>query len=308
LSDLNDDTVTIWLKSLLDSGENRVNTIRERVGRILTLWTWCAKRRIVDMFPTVQRPPEQESVPHAWDEEELGRLFKSAAEEKGFIRGILAADWWVAWLAFIFNTAERLSAALALRWEWIDLKRGVVTIPAEVRKGGVKVGIYHLWPETIPLLEKIRPDNGTGLVFPQDSPTMYHRYFGQILARAGLPSDRKCKTHCLRATHATIRTVLGGDAAKALLHSDPVTTRKHYIDPRHLPPDSVKMPVPWVDGQTQPKALPGPGNPEEDEGTSPVSPPAPKPKAGPSNHAAVIAMEASDAELRALPRARRIAG
>lgn len=281
LADLNDDTVTMWLKWLLESGDNRVNTKRERVGRILTLWSWCAKRRLVEQFPTVCRPREQESVPHAWTVEQLAKLFKAASEEPGHIASIPSGDWWSAWLAFVFWTAERYGAAMAVRWEWIDLDRGVASIPAEVRKGGTKNGTYHLAAEVVGLLRKIRTSD-TGVAFPWPyCESMYYIRFGNILKRAGLPTGRKCKTHCLRATHATIRTVLGGDAAKALMHSDPETTRKHYIDPTHLPPDVVKLPTPW--GHDQPSAAP-------------------------FNNSAVIAMELPADEAKALPRARRVAG
>src|SRR5690348_12920541 len=55
LADLDDDRLTVWLSALLDS-DLSVYTVREKLGRILTLWRWCASRRMVDAWPTLQRP------------------------------------------------------------------------------------------------------------------------------------------------------------------------------------------------------------------------------------------------------------
>jgi hypothetical protein len=65
------------------------------------------------------------------------------------------------------------------------------------------------------------------------------------LERAGLPNDSRHKTHCLRCSHATWLAVMGGNPSAALMHSDPATTQKHYIDSRLCPPVQPKLFVPW---------------------------------------------------------------
>jgi integrase len=244
LSDLNDDTITEWTKKMLD-GKCSVYSIRERMGRVLSLWNWCAKRRMVEHFPTITRPPAPDPVPFALTQKQVAALFEAADEERGLIEGIKARLWWRAFLGFVYVTAERRGAALSLRWADVDLDTGVAQIPAKYRKGRLKHATYHLPAEVVEMLRRIQQPTRE-LVFPWPySEGKYFHNFGRIAERAGLPNNAKTKTHCLRATHATIKTVLGGDASKALMHSDNATTRKHYIDARHLPPDTTRVPIPW---------------------------------------------------------------
>lgn len=248
LADLDDDLVTVWVSSQLDaaqvSGES-VYTVRERLGRVLTLWRFLAARRLVERWPTVRRPAAPEPVPMALTVGQAVVLFEACRWEPGKIAGIRAGWWWEAFLAFVLSTSERLGASLATRWEWLDLALLSVTIPPLVRKGGRKAGHYELWPEIVPLIERIKMPPRE-LVFPWDrSESCYFYRYGRILERAGLPNAPNWKTHSLRCTHATWRQMAGGDASRTLTHSDPATTRRHYIDVRHLPKDDVRLPVPW---------------------------------------------------------------
>jgi integrase len=246
LADLDDDVVTVWSVALLDQGLSAF-TVREKVGRVTALWNWLARKRIVERFPTVEKIQAPVVQPVAWREDELRRLFASAAKERGRIGGVPADSWWVSHLAFLFCTAERKSAALSVRVEWLDLEHATCAIPANVRKGGRKPAIYHLWPELIELLKRslaYAPERE--LVWPWDrcEVTYYHRW-SRILADAGLPGGPKRKAHSLRCTAATMLAALGGDAARALGHSSPETTAKHYIDDRLMPPETHRLCVPW---------------------------------------------------------------
>jgi integrase len=246
LDDLDEDTLTAWLKSLMDSGL-AIDTCREKVRRVTALWNWCAKRRLVHMFPTLTLPPAPDPVPVAWTEDELRRLFDSARRENKMIGGVPGWLWWPAWLTFIYCTGERFGAAIRLRWEWLDLQNAMATIPANVRKGGRKRGVYWLWPECVALLRQIQEPRRE-LVFPWDRcQAMYWSDFNRILKRAGLPTGRKYKTHGLRATHATMVAVLGGDPSKSLMHGDDRTTKRHYIDPTKLRPHKMKLPLPLAE-------------------------------------------------------------
>lgn len=244
LEDLDDDILTVWTSALLDSGIS-VYTVREKLGRVLSLWTWLAKRRVVERFPTLQRPPAPETLPKAWDQEELRRLFEAAQWEPGFVAGILARKWWPALFAFAWSTAERRGACLAMRWEHVDLERGVASIPANLRKGKRKPAVYHLWPEVVLLLREIKtPEREIVFAWDKSEGCYFYRY-GRILERAQLPNDRKSKTHSLRVSHATWRAIAGGDASKALMHSDPETTRRSYLDARLIPAPNEQLFVPW---------------------------------------------------------------
>lgn len=247
-ADLTDDIVTIWMGRLLQRQPPlSVETIRERVNRVLALWVWLAKRTIGMRWPTVIKPTAPEPLPVALTEGQLRRLFASAAKERGRIAGIPAELWWTSYLAFVFSTSERKGAALAVRISWLDFDRGSVTIPPSSRKGGRKWGVYPIWPELVPLLRQcIAADSGRELVWPwPKADRSYYTAYDRILLDAGIPVDRKHKTHALRVSHATWKAALGGDASRALGHSDPATTDRHYLDKTLIPADETKLFVPW---------------------------------------------------------------
>lgn len=250
LADLTDDQITIWQSANLTSGLSAIY-VREMAGRIATLWTWLAKRAKVPTFPTFAKPSVPESMPTALTEGELRRLFVSASKERGRIGGVDAGVWWTSFLAFVWNSAERKSAALAVKVAWLDFASGTCTIPPEVRKGGRKWGCYKLWPETLALVrECIDAGPAREQVWPVDfCHESYYTRYDRILRDAEIPVDRRHKTHALRCSHATWLAVMGGDPTKALGHSDPNTARRHYLDPRFTDRDQPKLFIPW---QTQP--------------------------------------------------------
>src|SRR5574343_2057382 len=84
VGDLTDDTLTRWLTWLLNRQPAlSVNTVRERVGRVQTLWAWLARRGVVLRWPTVCKPPPVDPLPQALTEDQLRRLFVSAGKERG---------------------------------------------------------------------------------------------------------------------------------------------------------------------------------------------------------------------------------
>lgn len=252
LADLDDDRLTLWMRAMMDRRPALSPwTINERAGRVKTLWTWLAKKQYVSTFPTVQRLACPEPTPRAWTQEQLAKLFAGADLEGGLIGGVPARLWWKARLAWHWFTGERKGATDALTWGMLDLGRGMAVLPAEIRKGRRKPAIYTLPPALVELLRLIEAP-ARDLVFPWDkSPDTYWLHWDRILRHAGLPGGRKSKTHSLRVSHATWRDKLGEDASRALLHSDPATTRKHYID-ASFSPESNPLFVPW---QPEPKRV-----------------------------------------------------
>jgi integrase len=244
LDDLDDDLVAVWVGAQLDVAGS-VYSVRERLGRVLALWRFLAARGKVQRWPTIKRPAAPDPLPVALTQEELRALFDSAMYEPGKIDGIRAGWWWQAYLAFVWSTAERRTAALSLRWEYCDIKSAVAVIPPQFRKGGKKAGVYRLWPEVVLLIERIAmPPREKVFPWSYSEGAYYYRY-GRILERAGLPNDRKHKTHCLRCSHATWTAAFGGNATAALGHNSPETTQRHYIDVRLLPSEQRKLFVPW---------------------------------------------------------------
>lgn len=243
---LQDDRVTMWMSQRLKEGLAPI-TVKERAGRIQTLWTWLAKRRMVPDFPTFAKPRVPESMPQAFSEEELRRFFRSANKERGVIGGVPADLWCVSFFAFIFNTSERKSAALAVELPWMNLDSGVCVIPPGVRKGGIKGAIYPLWPQTIPLIRECIQANPRRVhVWPWDRcPESYYTLIDRILRDAGLPVDRKHKTHALRVTHNTHHKMLTGQHSPNLGHSSSQTSERHYEDKRFTTRDAPTLFIPW---------------------------------------------------------------
>lgn len=245
LGDLTDDGMARLMVHLTDRGLAEI-TINERVGRITALWRWLAKRGVVSHWPTIEPIPVPERIPRAWTQDELRSLFASVQKELGHIGGVLARDWWLAFLAFTWCTSERRGATLAMTWKMVNLTAGVATLPPAIRKGRKKAGVYDLWPEVVELLREIRqPPRELVFPFPFDN-TTYYNHFSRILRRAGLPVGRAYKTHAIRVSHATWRELLHGDSTDALGHDNPATTRKSYIDPRVLRKNRKPLFIPWL--------------------------------------------------------------
>lgn len=247
--DLSDDSITLWMGRLLTADPPlSINTVRERVNRITALWGWLAKRNPGMRWPTVVKPQAPDSLPQALTEAQIRRLFSSARKERGAIGGVPADIWWTSFFGFVWATAERKAAAMALRIECLDLVAGVATIPPASRKGGRKWGVYQLWPELLPLLrEAVAVCPQRDLVWPWDRcPGAYYTAYNRILRGAEIPVSRKTKTHALRVSHATWLKVMGGDPTRQLMHGDQRTTERSYLDPRFLASQQPKLFIPWA--------------------------------------------------------------
>lgn len=246
VADLTDDSVTLWMADGLARGKSAVY-VREMAGRVSALWTWMAKRDRTMAFPSFAKPDAPDALPTALSEHELRRLFESAGRERGRICDIPAGLWWTSFLAFVWNTAERKTAALACQVAWIDLATGTVSIPPQFRKGGKKWGIYRLWTETLKLVVQcLEAQPGREQIWPQDfCHESYYTRYNRILRDAGIPVDRRHKTHSLRCSHATWLSVKGGDPTQQLGHGDPNTTRRYYLDPKFTTRDQPKLFIPW---------------------------------------------------------------
>jgi integrase len=244
LEDLNDDTFVAWLIWLVERRGVCERTANGIVGRLRTLWTFLAKRKVVDCFPTAQNLPVPEYEPLAWSQEELQRLFVAATQMPGMVGHVRAGVWWPALLAWFWATSERLGATLSMEAEHLDLDRGIACLPAKIRKGGRKPATYHLPRESADLIRRIYRPKGK-VFFWDKSLESYFLHWDRLLRLAGLPGGRKRKSQAIRVSHATWLTVAGGDATKKLQHGSAETTRKHYIDLRHFPDTGVELFKPW---------------------------------------------------------------
>jgi integrase len=248
LADLSDENLTALIRHLLTRRQLAERTANERAGRIKAFWTWAAKKRHVQEWPAFTFVPEPEKIPVAWREDELVRIFNSCRRWRGDICGIPAWRWWMCLHGFLWCSGERIGATLVMRVEHLHLEERVAVLPASIRKGKRKPAVHRLWADLVLMLEQILPPNGPkrDLVFPwaKDATMLYYDY-RKLLTWAGLPSDRYCKYHRMRVSHASWLHVTGQDATQALGHSDPATTRRSYIDPSLMRQDETKLFRPW---------------------------------------------------------------
>jgi integrase len=230
LSDLTDDTVGKFLYWFRQQGRAPASVNKER-SNLLAIWRFACRKGYIQLWPDVQPEVDPERVPQAWTESEIRRLFLSIRREPGWIAGIRAADWWHALHLLAWDTGERITAIVSLRWCWVSLADATVLIPAEVRKGKRKDRLYRLSPDTVAALNAIRlPQRDLVLPWPLNRTYLWRRY-EPILKRAGLPCDRRSKFHRMRRSVASHYEAAGGDATEFLGHSARKVTRA-YLDPR----------------------------------------------------------------------------
>lgn len=232
--DLTDEVICLMLRRLADSSLS-LHTVQQRRNYVVALANWCSRRGILDWWVNVERIRTPEVVPRAWTMGELQRLFRACRNAPGSYCGVPASQWWLAFHAVCWDTAERTGAVLAILDGWVCLETAVLSIPAEARKGGQQAATYQLKPLTVELLRplvanaKTRPDSKV-FAFEWTQHTFYIHY-GRLLKSAGLPHGRKFKPQRIRRTFATFLEIAGGDATEALKHSCRRVTRESYLDP-----------------------------------------------------------------------------
>ena len=240
IDDLTDDNF-IRLVHFMETRKLAPKTINERVGRLKTLANWLWRKGLIRFGPTIERIPEPIRIPRAWSKPQLAALFDAAGRMEGRIGPFLASAWWFAFLATAWWTGERTAALLALRWQWLE--GNVLYVPGEVRKGGRKDAAYRLPVECMARLASL--SGQSPFIFPWPARRgqgarkadgnaciqTFYRHYDLLLQSAGLPLGRYNKLQKVRRSHATWKEIMGGSATRSLMHDDPATAIRFYIDP-----------------------------------------------------------------------------
>lgn len=228
--DLTDDVLAGFIAWFLDRGRSP-HTANKCAGQIMALWRFAARKGIVSTWPDVDLEECPHRDPLAWLQHELSALFLAILTTPGNVGSIRAPIWWTALHMVAWDSGERISALLGLRWKDIDLSDGWVRFPAEVRKGKKRDRTHRLHPKTIDALRPmLRGPESIVFAWPLSVPALYDHY-QRILKRAGLPSDRTCKFHRMRRSTASWYEAAGGNATELLDHSGRKVTQR-YLDPR----------------------------------------------------------------------------
>jgi integrase len=280
VDDLTDENLAAFLRFRVESGR-AAETVNGDCGRLKTLWSWLAKKRLIDRLHDVENLKEPRRIPLAWRRDELDRLMQACRRAEGFVAGKPASDWFTALLCTIWDArGERIGATLAIRKDWIDWNSGDLIIRAEVRKAASQDMACRLSAETLAALRRII-DEESELVFGRPDLSTVYRAFRQIRAAAGLTTDRRSAFHRLRRSLATHLHIAGKDATATLGHGSNEVTRRSYIDPRIAEQLNPAAALPFRLGQ-----------PDSDPADAAPTP--------------VIALDMAPADARRLPRAKII--
>lgn len=231
IADLTDETIgryRAWRKT-----QGRcVCTVNGEVKKLLSLWRYVCRLGILKKWPTIKLESEPLRIPMAFLTDELARLFAACATMQGTIDGVPAGRWWFALLSTMWDSGERISAIMQLRWQDIDLRTGWLVVPAIVRKGHSKDLSCLLHPDTLDALSRIQtPKRKIIFAWPYTASYIFIRY-SKVLDAAGLPSDRRSKFHRVRRSFASHAEAAGLNATELLDHSSRRVTVNCYLDPR----------------------------------------------------------------------------
>lgn len=239
LTDLTDETVSRYLSWFRGKGGGRSPcTVNKERNNLLAIWRFGCRRRgpdgelLIREWPNVEPDVEPVDDPVAWLQDDLAKLFQALAALTGMVANIAASAWWLALHSVIWDTGERITAVMKLKWADVDLVDGWVQFRAATRKSGKKAMTHQLHQDTVELLKRLGGHNPEDLVFPWPYNQNYiWRRYGDILTKAGLPADRKSKFHRMRRSVASWVEAAGVSATELLGHSRRKVTEK-YIDKR----------------------------------------------------------------------------
>jgi integrase len=244
LGDLQDIVLSNYLQHMIDGKRARASVNKER-RQLLALWNFAARRRYVTQFPEVRPVPEPERIPKAWSVEDLQKIAIACGMVGEFIRpdygGIPTGLWWTALHAVLWDSGERITAILRLKWT--DLAGEWLTIHAEYRKGSSRSMQVKLRPESVQMLHAMRRGHEEIFFWPYRQGNYVYVIYKKILKAAGVEHDRYSKFHRMRRSVASHLTAAGANATAALGHANAATTAR-YIDPRIAKPVQVSEVLP----------------------------------------------------------------
>jgi integrase len=231
LGDLTDDQAIGFMLATVNQGLSPI-TANQRVKQLRAFWTWAARKRLVNEFPTFAQLDEPEPQPIAYTMAQVHQLFAHCGKQSGYIGPYRASLWWLSLHWWFWSTGERTEATLDLMREHIELDRQIARVPASIRKGRLKPMTYWLPPRLCELLAEMNQyPSESGRVFERQfgASAFYHRY-RRLVTGAGLPTPRgDCGPQKFRITVLSMIKGRGGDPTDFAKHSSPAVTEA-YID------------------------------------------------------------------------------
>jgi len=221
-----------------------VATVVKDRTHIVALWGHLFRLRRVEVAPAAVLPPMRapRRVPRAYRDHEVARIIRSALAMPGGIDGRPASIWHASLILAAFETAERVGALLAVEWRDVDLQERTILLRAETRKGASQDLLRPISAQTCRWLDTLRKTaTDRQRVWNWDrAPTHLWGHLRRICQRTEvrqgsvtvLPAVQCRGYHGLRRAAASYIAAAGGlgEAAAALGHASPSTTKSHYVD------------------------------------------------------------------------------
>jgi integrase len=209
-------------------------TANKAVSLLSTIFDWSIKNKLVVNNPAKNMGFGPSAVRDTviGSAEEYGRLFATLErmENEKRIRSA-AADA----IRFIALTGTRRGEATGLRWQWVDLKSGLITLPPKAHKAGHRSGkpriialpveaqaIIARQPQGEPDSYVFRPAKGTGAI-------ELHYPWVSVRTEAGL--SEKLGLHGLRHSVGTHLAMAGASAVELMemLGHKQISTTLRYV-------------------------------------------------------------------------------
>ena len=177
--------------------------------------------------------------------EPAGKTRFLSPEEEGMLCEKIGAPY-AGWVRLAILTGMRQMEQFSLRWEHVDLERGVLTLP-NTKAGGVQY--VRLNEEAKRLIQGFIPGNKSVWVLPSenqathaDPRNFYRRVYLPKVKESGLEG---VSWHSLRHTFASRLAMSGsteGAIATLLRHSGTVLVRRYaHLSPSHLQNEVEKV-------------------------------------------------------------------
>lgn len=226
-ADLTAETYTAWLNAR--RAQVAPGTVRGDAEKLCVVWKFLAARG--DAEPcSVALPRKSRKTPVTFTDAELRAVWRAAESCQWNVAHIPGRVFWPALLAVLYESAERITPILRLRWADIDLSGQRVYFRCETRKGGVDDNLKPLSTAAIRRLRALQIYTVGCGPFAIRKPCTIRKHFERLLREAGVEHSRRKKFHGFRSRAASDLEATGGNATIHLRHCDPRTTRG-YIDP-----------------------------------------------------------------------------
>lgn len=240
LDDLDDLAVSRFLQDRCKAGKRGKPLSRHSVkkdrSQLLAVWTLAAKKRLkkstgqeVD-FPALPPFKAPQKAPRGYLVTEVQALLASAAGLRGNICGRPRSWYFASLYVALWQTAGRIGEIMAVRWQDVDLERGVMRFRAETRKNQTRDVERAIGPDLVRLLREHVGQPEAKIWEWDRNPTTIYLHLRRHCRRLGFP----CRGfHGFRRAAASYYQAAGGAAHELLDHHDSGgLARKHYLDSR----------------------------------------------------------------------------